>query len=125
MPEDQAAILTKGQSDLYERLVTRKHFEFTLKHELEKLRAELKHDITTVKAELQHQLDEHKAANSQALKELELNLKHELETVKTELKRDLKEMEQKLTIKLGAFLAISVTVLAALIKFLQAPPKQG
>ena len=125
MPEDQAEILAKGQSDLYERLVTRKHFEFTLKHELEKLRAELKHDIATVKAELQHQLDEHKAANSQALKELELNLKHELETVKvqletvkTELKRDIKEMEQKLAIKLGTFLAISVTVLAALIKFL-------
>ena len=143
MPEDQAEILAKGQSDLYERLVTRQHFEFTLKHELEKLRAELKneietvraelkndieklrtelkHDIATVKAELQHQLDEHKAANSQALKELELTLKHELQTVKTELKRDIKEMEQKLTIKLGAFLAISVTVLAALIKFLQAP----
>ena len=67
---------------------------------------------------MQHQLDEHKAANSQALKELELNLKYELRTVKTELKRDLREMEQKLTIKLGAFLAISVTVLAALIKFL-------
>ena len=74
MPEDQAEVLAKGQSDLYERLVTRKHFEFTLKHELEKLRAELK--------------------------------------------RDLKEMEQKLTIKLGACLAISVNVLAALIKFL-------
>ena len=136
MPEDQAAILAKGQSDLYERLVTRKHFEFTLKHELEKLRAELKHDIdkvqanletvraelkhdiATVKAELRHELDEHKVANSRALKELELNLKHELETVKTELKRDIKEMEQKLTIKLGTFLAISVTVLAALIKFL-------
>ena len=125
MPEDQAAILAKGQSDLYERLVTKQYFEFTLKHELEKLRAELKHDIATVKAELQHQLDEHKAANSQALKELELTLKHELETVKvqletvkTELKRDIKEIEQKLTIKLGAFLAISVTFLAALIKFL-------
>ena len=82
----------------------------------------MKHDIETVKAELRHELDAHKVANSQALKELELNLKHELETVKTELTRDLKEMEQKLTIKLGAFLAISVTVLAALIKFLQAPP---
>ena len=74
---------------------------------------------------MRHELDEHKAANKQALKELALNLKHELETVKTELKRDIKEMEQKLTIKLGVFLAISVTVLAALIKFLQAPSKQG
>ena len=203
MPEDQAEILSKGQSDLYERLVTKEYFEFTLKHELEKLRAELKHDlekgqanlaklrtelkydietlraelksdmdkvqanletlraelkhdIETVKAELKsdleqvkaelrhdigkvqanleqvkaelksdleqvktelkHELDQHKAANKQALKELELTLKHEHETTKTELKRDIKEMEQKLTIKLGAFLVIGVTVLSMLDK---------
>ena len=85
MPEDQAEVLARGQSHLYQRLVTKEHFEFTLKHELEKLRSELK---------------------------------HELEIIKTELKRDIKEMEQKLTIRLGAFLGISVTILAALIKFL-------
>ena len=52
MPEAQAEILAKGQSDLYERLVTKEH------------------------------------------------------------------LEQKLTIKLGAFLVIGVTILAVLIKFL-------
>ena len=134
MPEDQAEVLANGQSDLYERLVTKEYFEFTLNHELEKLRAELKHDIArvqvnleqvraelkhdieTVKAELKHELDQHKAANKQALKELELNLKHELETNTTELKRDIKEMEQKLTIKLGMFLVIGITVLSVLDK---------
>ena len=134
MPEDQAEVLANGQSDLYERLVTKAYFEFTLKHELEKLRAELKHDIDkvqanleqvkaelkndieTVKTELKHELDQHKAANKQALKELELTLKHEHETTKTELKRDIREMEQKLTIRLGAFLVIGVTVLSMLNK---------
>ena len=106
MPEDQAEILAKGQSDLYERLVTKEYFEFTLSHELEKLRTELKHDIAQVKAELKHELDQHKAANRQALKELELTLTH-----------NMKEMEQKLIIKLGALLGVSVTILAALIKF--------
>ena len=105
MPEDQAEVLAKGQADLYERLVTKEYLEFTLKHELEKLRAELKHE-----------LDQHKAANKQALKELELTLKHELETHKTELKRDIREMEQKLTIKLGAIVVIGVTVLSVLDK---------
>ena len=107
MPEDQAEILAKGQSDLYERLVTKEYFEFTLSHELEKLRTELKHDIAQVKAELKHELDQHKAANRQALKELELTLTH-----------NMKEMEQKLIIKLGALLGVSVMILAALIKFL-------
>ena len=143
MPEDQAEILANGQSDLYERLVTKEYFAFTLNHELEKLRAELKNDIDrvqanleqvkaelkndidrvqanleqvkaelkndieTVKAELKHELDQHKAANRQALKELELTLTH-----------NMKELEQKLIIKLGALLGVSVTILAALIKFL-------
>ena len=135
MPEDQAEILAKGQSDLYERMVTKEYFEFTLKHELEKLRAEqkndadrvqanleqvkakLKHDIDKVRVELKYELEEHKTANSQALKELDIALKHGLETTKTELKRDIRGMEQKLTIKLGVLLAISVTVLATLITF--------
>ena len=125
MPEDQAEILARGQSDLYERLVTKEYFESTLNHELEKLRAELKNDIDRVQAnleqvkaelkndieklrtELKHELDQHKAANRQALKELELTLTH-----------NMKEMEQKLIIKLGVLLGVSVTILAALIKFL-------
>ena len=141
MSEDQAEVLANGQSDLYERLVTKEHLEqklgaleLILRNELEKVRAELKHDLEKVqanleqvKAELKHELDQHKAANKQALKELELTLKHELdqhkaelkhalETTKTELKRDIKEMEQKLTIKLGMFLVIGVTVLSVLDK---------
>ena len=70
-------------------------FEFTLNHELEKLRAELKHDIDKVQVNLE---------------QVKAELKHELETTKTELKRDIKEMEQKLTIKLG------ITVLSGLDK---------
>ena len=109
MPEDQAEILANGQADLYERLVTKEYFEFTLKHELEKLRAELKHDIAKVQANLE-------TVRAELKNDIE-KVRAELEASKTELKRDIKEMEQKLTIKLGAFLGISVTVLALIIKF--------
>ena len=118
MPEDQAEILAKGQSDLYERLVTKEYFESTLSHELEKLRTELKHDIETVKAELKYELEEHKAANRQALKELELTLTHNMKELELTLTHNMKELEQKLIIKLGVLLGVSVTILAALIKFL-------
>ena len=101
MPEDQAEVLSKGQADLYERLVTKEYFEFTLTHELEKLRAELKHDIEKVQANLE---------------QVKTELKHDIETNKTELKRGIKEMEQKLTIKLGMLLVIGVTVLSVLDK---------
>ena len=117
MPEDQAEVLANGQSNLYERLVTKEYFEFTLNHELKKLRAELKHDIEKVqanleqvKAELKHDIDKVQANLEQ--------VKAELELTKTELKRDIKEMEQKLTIKLGAFLFIGVAVLTVFDKLL-------
>ena len=92
MPEDQAEILANGQSDLYERLVTKEYFEFTLKHELEKLRAELKNDIEKLRAELEQRFNQQEAA--------------------------LKEMEYKLTIRLGAMLTIGITILGALLTLL-------
>ena len=101
MPEDQAEVLANGQADLYERLVTKEYFEFTLKHEFEKLRTELKQDIEKFQANLE---------------QAKAELKHDLETTKTELKRDIREMEQKLTIKLGAIVAIGITVLSVLDK---------
>ena len=117
MPEDQAEVLAKGQSDLYERLVTKEYFEFTLNHELEKLRVELKHDIDkvqanleTVKAELKHDIDKVQANLEITRTELKRDIK--------ELQRDIKEMEHKLTIKLGMFLVICVTVLTVLDKLL-------
>ena len=113
MPEDQAEILAKGQSDLYERLVTKEYFELTLKHELEKLRAELKNDIEKLRAELKHDIETVRAELKSDIARVQANL----EITKTELKRDIKEMEHKLTIKLGSFLGISVTILAALITF--------
>ena len=155
MPEDQAEVLSKGQSDLYERLVTKEYFEFTLKHELEKLRAELKHDIAKVqanleqvKAELKNNIEKVQAnletvraelkndnAKVQAnLEQVKAELKHDIERVRAELKLDIeklradleqkfnqqeaaiREMEQKLTIRLGTFLGISVTVVALIIK---------
>ena len=142
MPEAQAEVLAQGQSDLYERLVTKadleqklKALQLTLENDLAKTRAELKndiekvraeletvkaalkHDIETVKAELklelekvradlEQRLSKQEAANRQALEELELTLTH-----------NMKEMEHKLTIRLGAFMAAGVALLAALIKF--------
>ena len=113
MPEDQAEVLANRQSDLYERLVTKEYFEFTLSHELEKLRAELKHDIETLRAELKHDIEKVRA-------ELKLDiekLRADLEQKFNQQEAAIREMEQKLAIRLGAFLGISVIVLALIIKF--------
>ena len=141
MPEDQAEVLANGQSDLYERLVTKEYFQFTLNHELEKLRAnletvraELKHDIETVRAELKNDIETLRAELKNDIQTLRAELKHDIEKVRAELKLDIeklradleqkfnqqeaaiREMEQKLTIKLGAIVVIGITVLSVLNK---------
>ena len=132
MPEDQAEVLAKGQSDLYERLVTKEHFEFTLKHELEKLRAELKNDIEKLRAELKNDIEKLRAELKNDIDKVQANLetlraelKNDIEKLRAELEQKfnkqeaaLKEMEYKLTIRLGAMLTIGITVLGALFTLL-------
>ena len=99
MPEDQAEILSKGQADLYERLVTKEYFEFTLNHELEKLKAELKHDIARVQANLETVRAELKndIARVQAnLEQVKAELKHDIETLRAELKNDIETLRAEL-----------------------------
>ena len=127
MPEDQAEVLAKGQSDLYERLVTKEHFEFTLNHELEKLRAELKNDIAKVqvnleqvKAELKHDIEKVRAELKLDIEKLRADLEQKFNQQEAAIRKQeaaIREMEQKLTIRLGTFLGISTTVLALIIKF--------
>ena len=109
MPEDQAEVLANGQSDLYERLVTKEYFQFTLNHELEKLRAELKHDIEKVRAELKLDIEKLRADLAQKFNQQEAAIRRQ--------EAAIREMEQKLTIRLGTFLGISVAILAFIIKF--------
>ena len=144
MPEDQAEVLANGQSDLYERLVTKEYFQFTLNHELEKLRAELKHDIEKVQANLeqgQANLEQGQAELKHDIEKVRAELKHDIEKLRAELKLDIeklradlehkfnqqeaairkqeaaiREMEHKLTIKLGSIVVIGITVLSLLDK---------
>ena len=133
MPEDQAEVLANGQSDLYERLVTKEYFQFTLNHELEKLRAELKHDIEKVQANLEQvkaNLEQVKAELKRDIEKLRAELKLDIEKLRADLEQKfnqqeaairkqeaaIKEMEHKLTIKLGSIVVIGITVLSLLDK---------
>lgn len=46
--------------------------------------------------------------------ESNLATKRDIEELKTELKRDIKELEQKMTIKLGGLIVVTIGVLVAL-----------
>ena len=123
MPEDQAEILANGQSDLYERLVTKEYFEFTLKHELEKLRTELKNDIEKLRAELKNDIETLRAELKHDIEKVRAELKLDIEKLRADLEQKfnqqeaaIREMEQKLTIRLGSIVVIGITVLSVLNK---------
>ena len=65
-----------------------------------------------VQAEAIAEIIEDRLSTKQDLKELEVALKHDI----LDLKRDMKEMEQRIIIKLGAMMAASIAIMAALIK---------
>lgn len=65
-----------------------------------------------VQAEAIAEIIEDRLPTRQDLKELEVALKYEI----LDLKRDMKEMEQRIIIKLGAMMAASIAIIAALIK---------
>ena len=52
MPKSQAEILAQGQADLYERLAAKEPFDFTLKHDFEKFRADLKYELNAAEHRL-------------------------------------------------------------------------
>ena len=111
MPEPQAEILAEEQSRLIqERLATKK--------DLKELEVTLRRDFKEIEAALQEKLKALENILELKLKALEDNLELKLKTLEDTLKRDIKEMEQKLTIKLGAFMGISITVLAVLFALL-------
>ena len=115
-----------------------KELDIAHKYDIEKLRADLEQKLkeqeATIKAievGLRHDLEQQGTTIKVlelAIKALELAIKEQEAAIKAieaglkrdmmDLKRDLKKMEQKLTIKLGAFLGISTTILALLFALL-------
>ena len=76
-----------------------------------------------VQAEAIAEIIEDRLSTKQDLKELEVALKQDLKELEValkydilDLKRDMKEMEQRIIIKLGAMMAASIAIIAALIK---------
>ena len=90
--EAQTALLTDVIAG---ELATKRDIE-TVKRDIENVRAELRRDIETLRAEL----------------------KRDIETLRADMKHDMKELELRLTIKLGAMLALAVGAVATLVKLL-------
>ena len=73
--------------------------ELATKHDIEAI----KHDIEAIKLDLEN---------------VRADLKRDIETLRADMKHDMKELELRLTIKLGAMLALAVGAVATLVKLL-------
>ena len=119
MPEAQAEILAWGQSRRNEHLADKrdiKGLEARIREVEAKIR-EIEVKIREIEASIKA-LELAITKQEAAIKLMEVNFRRDLQELKTGLTRDIKEMEHKLTIKLGAFMGIGMTFLAALITLL-------
>ena len=97
--EQQAEAQTALLMDVIAGEVATKRDIEAVKLDIENVRAELKRDIEAVRRDIET---------------LRTELKHDI----AELRRDMKEQEMRLTIKLGAMLALAVGAVATLVKLL-------
>ena len=126
MAEAQAEIIAWGQSRRNAQLAEKrdvKGLEAKIK-EIEVRIKEVEAKITTLEVTIrQIEADLRQALKEQAarIKALELAITKQeaaIKSLEVNLTRDIREMEHKLTIKLGAFLVIGVTVLTLLDRLL-------
>ena len=108
MAEAQAEIIAWGQS--------RRHAQLADKRDVKGLEAKIKEVEVRIK-EVEATIKEQAAS----IKALELAITRQeaaIKALEVNLSRDIREMEHKLTIKLGTFLVIGVTVLILLDRLL-------
>ena len=75
-------------------------------------------EVAEVQAEALAEIVEERLATKRDLKELEEATKRDLKGVEERLLNRINELEYKMTIRLGAMLAASIAVVAALVKLL-------
>ena len=125
MAEAQAEIIAWGQSRRHAQLADKRDvkgleakitaLEVTIRQIEADLKQELKAQGLAIKA-LESAIKEQEAK----IKELELAITKQeaaIRMMEVNLTHRIKEMEHKLTIKLGVFITVGVTILATLIKF--------
>ena len=95
--EQQAEAQTTLLLDVITGEVATKRDIETVRLDLENVRADLKRDIEAVKLDVEN---------------VRAELKRDIETLRADMKHDMKELELRLTIKLGAMLALAVGAVA-------------
>ena len=108
--EQQAEAQTALLMDVIAGELATKHDIEAVKHDIEAV----KHDIEAIKLDIENV----RAELKRDIETLRAELKRDIETLRADMKHDMKELELRLTIKLGAMLALAVGAVATLVKLL-------
>jgi len=105
--QEQAEVQAHALADIVEERLATKQDIATLRRDMKEMETSLKHDMKEMETSLKRDM-----------KALETSLHRDLQERDTSLHRDMKDMEYRLTIRLGAMLAVSITIMGALVKLL-------
>jgi len=84
------------------------------KRDIDKLREATKRDIDELREATKRDIDELREATKRDIKELRQETKRDIDLAKAELQASLKDLEVKLTVRMGAMLAIVLAAIATL-----------
>ena len=117
VPEKQAEVHLRILHEVIEsNLATKRDIEEVkrdieeVKRDIEELRTEVKRDIEELRTELKRDIEELRTEVKRDIEELRTELKRDIK----EVKRDIKELEQRMTIKLGGLIVVTIGILVAL-----------
>jgi len=120
--DQQAEALAQAEAEFIEQnLATKrdvKELEVGLTRDIKELEAALRRDLKELEVALKRDIEELRAGVKRDIEELRAGVKRDIEELRADLKRDVKELEYRMTIKLGAMLAVAVGAMATLVKLL-------
>ena len=105
--EDQAEIQAEALAEVVDERLATKEDTSALQGNIKESEISLRRDMKEMETSLKRDM-----------KESETSLKRDIKELETSLKRDMKELEMRLTIRLGTMMAISIAIVATLVKLL-------
>ena len=116
--EVQAETFSEVIEDNFAKKKDLKELEVSLKRDIKEFEVSLKSDIKELEVGLNRDIKELEVSLKRDMNELEVGLKRDIKELELKVYRDMKEVEMRLTIRLGAMMAASIAIVAALVKLL-------
>ena len=119
--EQAAAQIQALVAVVSDRVATKADLEMhqaATRHELEAFQAAIRHDFETFQVAMRREFEAFQAAMRHEFEAFQASMRGELDELRVATKHDLLSLEHRLTVRLGGMLAVSVGLVAALVKLL-------